>query len=189
MSTVAVFAFTSLNAQDESIGGFAKGDVYASGTVGYNSTKVADDNANQFTFSPAVGYFITENLALEAGLIIGSDENFSEDKSSSFGGSIGANYFFTPTEKFSFSLGAGFAYQSSKFEPNGGTESTFKGFAIAVSPGLNYFVSNNFSLSASVGALSYSSAKEDADGAESINNFGLNLNLSNINFGLIYKFK
>ncbi len=189
MTAVAVFGFTTINAQDEATtGGFAKGDVYASGSVGYSNTTVADFKSNEFTFSPQVGFFLTENIALEAGLIFGSSEDFSEDKTSSFGGSIGANYFFTPAKQFSFVLGAGVAYTNSKFEPNGGGESKVNTFAIAVAPGVNYFVSDCIALRASIGALSYASSKEDADGAEAVNTFGLNLDLSDINFGVTYKF-
>ncbi|WP_299336185.1 OmpW family outer membrane protein [uncultured Psychroserpens sp.] len=189
MAAVAVFGFTNVNAQDENTtGGFAKDDVYVSGTVGFSNTKVADVKSNEFTFSPAVGYFISDNIALEANLLVGSGEDFDEDKTSTFGAGLGATYFFTPSSQFSFTVGAGVAYASSKFEPNGGEESKVNSFGVAVSPGLNYFVSDCFALRASVGALSYTSAKPDFDGAEATNTFGLNLDLSDINFGVVYKF-
>jgi len=187
-AAIAVFGFT-VNAQDDNTtGGFAKGDVYASGTVGFSNTKVDDFKSNEFTFSPSVGYFINDNLALEVNLAIGSGEDFNEDKTSSFGGGVSANYFFTPANQFSFTLGAGFGYTSIKEEPNGGEESKVNAFAIAVAPGLNYFVSDCIALRASIGALSYTSAKADFDGAEAVNTFGLNLDLSDINLGVTYKF-
>ena len=189
MTAVAVFGFTNINAQDDSTtGGFAKGDVYVSGSVGFSNTKIADFKSNEFTFSPEVGFFLTENISLEAGLIIGSSEDFNEDKSSSFGGAIGANYFFTPAKQFSFMVGAGVAYTSTKFEPNGGGELSIDTFAFAVAPGVNYFVSDCIALRASFGSLSYASAKDDSEGAEATNTFGLNLDLTNINFGITYKF-
>lgn len=189
MAAVAVFGFTNVNAQDENTtGGFAEGDVYVSGSVGFSTTKVADFKSNDFNFSPAVGYFISDNIALEANLLIGSGEDFDEDKTSTFGAGLGATYFFTPSSQFSFTVGAGVSYASTKFEPNGGEEAKVNAFGIAVAPGLNYFVSDCFALRASVGALSYTSAKPDAEGAESTNTFGLNLDLSDINFGVVYKF-
>ncbi|MCD2259357.1 outer membrane beta-barrel protein [Psychroserpens luteolus] len=189
IAAVAVFGFTNVNAQDENTtGGFEEGDVYVSGTVGYNSTKEGDLKTNRFDFMPTVGYFVSENIALEANLSIGSAENAADDKTTTFGGGLGATYFFTPANQFSFTVGAGVSYANSKFEPNGGGESKLDVFAIAVGPGLNYFVSDCFALRASVGALSYISAKPDADGAESANSFGLNLDLSDINFGVTYKF-
>ena len=189
IAAVAVFGLTSANAQDENTtGGFAKGDVYASGTVQFSNTKVADIKSNEFTFSPAVGYFINDNIALELNVLVGTGEDFNEDKTSTFGAGLGATYFFAPANQFSFTLGAGVSYANSKFEPNGGEESKVNAFGIAVAPGLNYFVSDCIALRASIGALSYTSAKADEDGAEAVNTFGLNLDLSDINFGITYKF-
>ncbi len=192
-AAIAVFGFTNLNAQDEeeagSTGGFAKSDIYVSGTVGFNSTKFGDSKSNDFVFMPSVGYFLTENIALELGLSIGSSEDTGENKRSTFGGELGARYFFTPAKQFSFTVGAGFSYMSSKLEPNGNVASiTYNTFGFAVSPGLNYFVSDSFALRASIGALSYASEKADTNGAEAFNTFGFNLDLSNINFGITYKF-
>ena len=192
MAAVAVFGFTNVNAQDENTtGGFANGDLYVSGTVGFNSASQGDAKANNLTFSPTVGYFISENIALEFNLLVGTaKEEFAgaEDKSTSFGGGLGATYFFTPSSQFSFTLGAGVSYVNSKFEPAGGGELKNNTFAVAVAPGVNYFVSDCFALRASVGALSYASSKDDFDGAEAVNSFGLNLDLSDINFGVTYKF-
>jgi outer membrane protein W len=189
MTAIAVFGLSNVNAQDENtIGGFEKGDVYVSGSVGFSNTKVADFKSNNFNFSPSVGYFISENIALELNLLIGSGENFNEDKTTAFGAGLGATYFFTPSDQFSFTLGAGATYVNDKFEPNGGGESKSNTFAFAIAPGVNYFVSDAIALRASIGALSYASSKEDVDGAEAVNTFGLNLNLSDINFGVTYKF-
>ena len=123
-ATLALFAL-NVNAQEESAttstdgtGGFAKGDVYLSGSVGINSTKQDDLKSNNFVFMPSVGYFLSENIALELGLSIGSAENEAEDKTNTFGADLGARYFFTPASQFSFTVGAGFGYASTKFEAN-----------------------------------------------------------------------
>lgn len=188
MAAIAVLGLSNVNAQDEKTGGFANGDVYASGNVNYNSFKQGDVKSNDLTFSPTVGYFVSDNVALEAGLIIGSSENTSQDESSSFGGSLGATYFFTPANQFSFNIGAAVGYSNTKVEFNSGGESKINALVVAVAPGVNYFISNCFALRASIGALSYSSAKADFSGAEAANNFAINLSLSNVNFGLTYKF-
>src|SRR5690606_9273516 len=128
--------------------------------------------------------------ALEFNLLVGSSkQEFGEleDKQSQFGAGLGATYFFTPSSKFSFTVGAGVAYASSKEEEEGSDDFKVNSFGIAVAPGVNYFISDNFALRASIGALSYTSSKADFDGAEAINTFGLNLDLSDINFGLTYK--
>jgi len=198
LAAVAVFGLTSVNAQDENTtGGFAEGDVYATGTVGYTNAKIADIKTSNFTFAPAAGYFINENIALEATLLFGSGEataDFDGDSVSvdntNFGGGIGATYFFTPAGQFSFNIGAGFSYVSSKaeFDVEDSEELTTNTFGVVVAPGINYFVSDCIALRASVGALSYTSSKLDVDGAESLNTFNIGLNLSDVNFGITYKF-
>ncbi|MEM5566220.1 OmpW family outer membrane protein [Psychroserpens sp. AS72] len=193
MAAVAVFGFSNVNAQDENTtGGFAEGDVYVSGTVGFTSQSQDEAKTNNLSFSPTVGYFISENIALEFNLLVGSSKQEfggAEDKQSQFGAGLGATYFFTPSEQFSFTLGAGVAYVSSK-EEEAGFDDDYKvntlGFAVA--PGVNYFVSDCIALRASIGALSYTSSKADVDGAEALNTFALNLDLSDINFGITYKF-
>ncbi len=197
IAAVAVFGFTNVNAQDDkTVGGFAEGDFYASGSIGYNSTEVGDFDVNSFTFSPSVGYFINENIALEATLIFGSSEttaDFEGDSvgvdNSTFGGGLGATYFFTPSNQFSFTIGAGASYTSTKseFDVDGSEELTTNTFGIAVAPGVNYFISECIALRASVGALSYTSSKLDVDGAESVNSFNINMNLTDINFAITFK--
>ena len=187
-AAVAVLGFTSLSAQEEAkTEGFAKGDLFVSGSVGFNSSKTGDAKSNDLNFSPSVGYFISENIALEVNLMIGSGEDVADNKTTDLGAGLGATYFFTPASQFSFTVGAGFGYANSKIEYDGGGEDKVDSFRFAVAPGVHYFVSDKFALRASVGALSYASSK--VDGADdATNNFGLNIDLSDINFGIVYKF-
>jgi len=189
MAAVTVFGFTTINAQEKTTtGGFSNGDLYVSGTVGFNSTKQGNVKSNELSFLPTVGYFVSDNIALEFSLLVGTGEDAAEDKTSTFGAGLGATYFFTPSDQFSFTVGAGVSYATAKEEFNGGGEVKANAFGFAVAPGVNYFVSSCIALRASIGALSYTSVKEDFDGAEARNDFGLNLDLSNINFGITYKF-
>tara|TARA_R110002111_G_scaffold57012_3_gene96821 strand:+ start:3883 stop:4467 length:585 start_codon:yes stop_codon:yes gene_type:complete len=187
-AAIAVLGFTNVNAQEEATTtGFAKGDLFVSGSVGFNSSKTGDAKSNNLNFSPSVGYFISENIALEVNLMIGSGEDAVDTKTTDLGAGLGATYFFTPSNKFSFTVGAGFGYANSKVEFDGGGEVKVDSFRFAVAPGVHYFISDKFALRASVGALSYESTK--ADGADdATNDFGLNIDLSDINFGLVYKF-
>ncbi len=169
--------------------GFEKSDVYLTGTVGFDNTSQGDFSSSSFTFSPSAGYFVSENIALELGLSYTSTEVEAADTEASvFGVGLGASYFFTPSEKFSFIVGAGFTYANASTEVAGSEQPDQSIFGFAVSPGVNYFISESFALRASIGALSYSNSSVDIDGADSTNNFGLNLNLSNIELGLTYKF-
>jgi hypothetical protein len=196
-SVVAFFALLNVNAQEKETvsGGFAQGDTYISGTLNYISNTVSDRDYkySEFTFSPSVGYFIDDNIALELTLYVGSNSEIDylgdDYKYNNFGGGLGAVYFFTPDSKFSFTTGAALAYVSSKSEFNGiKSDDSYNVFSIGVLPGVSYFVSEAFALKASIGVLSYASGKSTADGALVSNTFNLNLDLSEVNFGLTYKF-
>ena len=196
-SVLAYFALLNVIAQEKETvsGGFAQGDTYVSGTLNYTSNTISDTDYkdSEFTFSPSVGYFIDDNIALELALYVGSDSQDNgagnESKYNSFGGGIGAVYFFTPDSKFSFTTGASLAYVSSKSEFNGiKSDDSYNVFSIGVLPGVSYFVSEAFALRASIGVLSYASGKSTTDGALASNTFNLNLDLSEVNFGLTYKF-
>ncbi len=191
---VAVFGLTNITAQEkETVGGFEKGDVFISGSVNFNSTSISDVEGSDtnFTLSPSVGYFLSDNIAIELGLAFGSSElegTFGDSTSSTFGVTLGADYYFTPANKFSFVVGAGVSYITQGSEVASVDQPDVNTFVIAAAPGVNYFVSESFALRASVGALSYATTKQDVDGANSFNRFGFNLDLSSVNIGLTYKF-
>ncbi|MCO6162620.1 outer membrane beta-barrel protein [Flavobacterium sp. NRK F7] len=188
-AAVAVFAFGVANAQEESNGGFSNGDLYATGSLSISSTKMGDVKSDGYSFAPGVGYFVNENIALEAGLIVNKatmEFEGDEFEAKGFGGSVAAKYYFTPSNKFSFFAGLGVGYLTQKV---GDTDTVdFNTLSVAAIPGVNYFVSDNFALQASLGGIGYSSSKFDVDGAESTNTFALGLDLTNVNFSLIYKF-
>jgi opacity protein-like surface antigen len=199
LSALAVFAFTFANAQEgetKSEGGFSKGDVFVSGSFGFGSEKFGDFyDASSFNFSPSVGYFVSENIAIGAMLKISSAENAevefpgfgsgNVEKFSSFGADIFGRYYFTPADKFSLFAQAAVGFGSNTYEDGG--EFKASTFGVNAGLGLSYFVSSNFAIEASWVGLGYNSFTfEDAD--DSFNTFGLNGNLSNINLGLVYKF-
>lgn len=187
-AAVAVLGLTSVNAQDGGTMGFNQGDLFLSGGVGFDSSTTGDAKSNGLTFSPSIGYFVSNNIALELQLLVGSTTAPNDDKTAQFGAGLGATYFFTPVNQFSFTVAAGFAYLTDTDKPDVGDESKVNTFVFSIAPGLNYFVSNHFALRTSIAALSYSSSKADVSGAEATNDLGVNIDLSNINFGVTYKF-
>jgi len=200
LSAAAIFAFGFASAQEtEGTGGkgFANGDVFISGSVGFSSESQGDFKSNSFNIMPQVGFFVSDNIAI--GGLIGytsttSDEfdggDFFEVKTNTLAIGAFARYYATPASDFSFfgELGAAYLTASSEFDVPGSTENKANGFAIALSPGVSYFISDNFALEASIGALQYTTVKPDFDGAESTDTFELELNLTDIQFGLVYKF-
>lgn len=198
LTVAAVFALTFANAQDKKEGseGFAKGDLYLTGTANFSSEKTGDFKTDSFTVAPGLGYFITENLALEGSLGFTSgkdsvdlfnDGDIYEVKTSGFGINAGVKYFWTPASKFSLSIGGNISYASIKTDVDGLGDSTSKVIGVNVPLGLHYFVSNDFAITSSWGGFGYSSNDNGGDGAEKTTGFNLGLDLSTISFGLIYK--
>lgn len=189
LSAVAVFAFTFANAQDGE--GFSKGDVFISGSVGFNSSKQGDAKSNEFSFSPAAGYFLTENIAAGARLNVVSGENTDESTYSEFGAEVFGRYYFTPASKFSLfgELAVGFGNEKTEREIGlVKVETKHANFGVNAGVGVNYFLSSNFAIEAKWAGLGYNSRKADVDNAEAENKFGLNVDMSSINLGLVYKF-
>ncbi len=179
----AAFAMTNVNAQDEDSSGFAKSDIFMTGTVGFNSTSAGDVDTSSFDFSPSVGYMMTDNLAIGASLSFGSMDDGSDVDMSSTGFGVGVTYFMAPTSKFSMNVGAGLNYRTDSVG-----DLDVNTFSFVIAPGFNYWIADSWGLVANVAALSYSSSEADVDGAEAVTAFGLNVDLSDINFGMVYKF-
>jgi opacity protein-like surface antigen len=197
LSLTALFAFGVASAQEEpATAGFQNGDVFISGTLAFSSEKTGDFKSNQFTVSPKVGFFVSNNIAVGVSLAyLSANQDISdsfdvyEQKTTGFEVGAFGRYYFTPASKFSIFAQLGAGYGSAKYEVEAiGSESKADGFNIELAPGFNYFVSNNLALEATFGILGYNTVKPDYDGAESTDSFNIGIDLANINFGLVYKF-
>ncbi len=192
----AAFAMTSVNAQDDS-SGLSKSDIYMTGTVGFNSstessniTGDTDTDNSSTTFSPTIGYMLTDNIALEAGLGYETNDNgFSETTITTF--SVGARWFMNPTDKFSLSVGAGLGFGSGTATYTGETyEDEIGALAFTIAPAVNYWISDSWGIFANIAAFEYSSVTEsnnlNSDEYDTTST-GLNIDLTDINFGTVYK--
>jgi hypothetical protein len=175
LTAAAVFAFSFANAQEAKSMGFAKGDVYASGSI--STSKEGDADAST-TFAPSVGYFVSNNISLAASLETSND---GDDKSTIIG--LGAAYVFNAGNQFSSQIGASVGFGN---ESAGAADSKITEFSLSY--GINYFVSSHFALTAVLAPLSYVSKKADVAGAKAVNTTSIGVNLSNISLGLAYKF-
>lgn len=201
-------AFASLiSAQETNL----KGRTFISGSVGYSS----EDNQNNegydysvklLTVMPSVGYFVTEDVAIGLGFgyqsaksnstnivyYVGSEPIFAhyESRVNSF--------IINPMVRKYWNLG-GKLYLFGQLDVNystGKSETTFTGnpttkvsvnsLGFNLKPGLDYFISNNLSLEATIGNLGYS--RDRRDGERANEKFNLGLNLGNINIGVKYIF-
>ncbi|HLP65362.1 outer membrane protein [Flavobacterium sp.] len=194
LTVAAVFAFGFANAQDkkeDSGAGFSKGDLFVSGAVGFGSEKTGDLETSGFTFSPALGYFVTENIALGARLDFTSstesEPGVDDTDTSRFGAEVFGRYYWTPASQFSVFGELAVGFGSNKVE-QGPAEFKTKDFGINAGVGVNYFLSDNWSIEAGWAGLGYNTNDNGGDGAEKTNSFGLAIDLTAINFGLNYKF-
>ena len=194
LTVAAVFAFGFANAQDktETTGpGFSQGDTFVSGSFGINSTnnKNTDVKTNGFSIAPSVGYFFTENIALGARIGYSTDKTkvsgTTTGDNSSLAAGIFGRYYFTPASKFSVFTELAAAYQTDKDKIS---DVKVNGVGVGLGLGLSYFVSDHFAIEANYAALTYTSAKADVSGADSVNSFNLGANLNSVNIGLTYKF-
>lgn len=195
LSVVAICAFTFANAQDkkESGLGFSKGDVFVTGGFSLTSSndKDADVKRSGFAIVPQVNYFVSENISLGARLgyqtakTTASGVDVVDGSIVSFG--LAGRYYVTPASQFSVfaELGADYSTYSNNL-----TGSTYKenGLNVAFAPGLNYFVSDKFSIETKVAVLGFGSSKSNVAGAKGSSSFDLGLDFSAISFGLNYKF-
>ena len=197
LSVAAVMAFGFANAQDKKEGGagLAKGDIVLTGDFGYDSTSAGDAKESEFSIAPGAGFMIADNWMVLGSLNIGSTtandgtEGAEDAKTSSFGVAVGAQYFWTPADRFSVGLGGQISYGTDTVKDGIADGEDLKvntiGFNVPLS--LHYFVSDNFAITSRWGGLGYASAKADIEDAEAINGLSLGLNMSSISFGLLYK--
>ena len=196
LTVVALSAIGFANAQNkkESNLGFAKGDVFVSGALQFGSdSKVFYYKQDSFVFAPSVGYFVSDNIALGVNLNVGSGSvqatsASGKSKTSTFAAGLAGRYYFTPASQFSLFGELGAAFGTDKFTPVIGNVTKENSFVVALAPGLNYFVSKNFSLETKIAVLSYASQKGDQAGDENASSIRFGGDWSAVTFGVNYKF-
>jgi hypothetical protein len=155
-----------------------KGRGLLSGSIGYRSDKYrGSDNQDTFNFTPTIGYFVADNLAL--GLngnlqLLGGNSSVFGQNSYSVGPFARYYRFVGGSDKFAlYGQGSiGYSHYSGGFN---------FGY-LGITPGLAFFPIPRFGLEASLRGLSYSSNFNDA------HSFDLGLSLQNIQFGAAYYF-
>jgi len=188
--------------------GFKQGDIILEGNIGFNSTndKDVEEKESSFSFTPKVGYFVTDKIAVgvQLGFSSAKQEDYgtgseSIDKANAFGvGVFGRYYFLELGKRFKTYAEAGLGYATSKSETEaGGTtvedpKVNTLGFNVGV--GANYFITERLSLNVGLtNLINFGTSKVDVDGAESVSNFGAQVGQVNnvfdmATFGLAFKF-
>jgi outer membrane protein len=168
--TVAFLSFT-VNAQTEQGKWMISGSTsisYATTnlTLEFDGEEISDDTKGSlFSFTPSVGYFVINNLAVGLDLSFAStnnDNGTTDVTTSSFSSILGGTYYFEAGDKFKpfIGLGAGIISTSS------GDDDTLKssGLVLRGKGGLAYFVNQSLSIDFSVLYLNTSQKnKENSD--------------------------
>lgn len=198
LSAIAVFAFGFANAQDVAKNfGFSEGNILVEGNLGFGSTndKNTEEKTNNFSFTPKVAYFLTDDFAVGAQLGYTSMKTevagVDTDKAAVFNAGIFGRYYFLDLgQRFKTYADAAFDYVHAK---NDITDVKGNGFGAGVGLGINYFVTERIVLNFALrNIISYQTFK--VDGAKSISEFGFDLNgnianpFSTASFGVGYKF-
>lgn len=198
LSALAFFAFNSIIAQETpGISGFSAGDIFLSGSVSYHSSKTGDIKADGYAVSPKAGYFMTNNLV--AGLRAGyaaSEQTIADPTSgalinldvTSYELGLFGRYYFTPARRLSFFGELSLGYAATKTEQaEGNVERENTSARAGLSPGISFFVSEHIALEATYGFLGYNQLNPDGP-ADNTDTFTVGTSLSNLNFGIVYKF-
>lgn len=187
----AMALFGAMNAQTEK-GSWVVG---GSTSLGFNSVTTkfkagsqssTSPSVNTFTFTPSVGYFIQDNMALgvDAGFVsISQKEGDYKSSASTVSLMPTFTYYFKSGANIMPYLGAGLGYASTKTTEkyNGGSESeTVDGLAWKAKGGFVYLINSTVGVDAGLGYSSYTN-KETVGGTDyktTVGTLGVNLGLS-----------
>lgn len=173
---------------------WSQGSILATGNLGFasgstkvesNSTTTTTTKTSSFNFGLNGGYFIQDNLAV--GLRIGYQTNATTnpqtDITTSYNtfsyGAFG-RYYLPVNEAFAFY--GQLAVDLSNGSANNTDESSF---STGAGVGMSYFLTDVLFLDANYGFLGYTSNKSTNNGVSTrTGSFGLNLDITSINFGV-----
>lgn len=184
--------------------GFGKGNVIVEGNLNVNTenNKNTEVKTSNFNFRPKAGYFLTDKIAVGVNLGFGSTTNDNkktdlEKSTNSFGAGVFGRYYFLEVGsrfKTYAELNADYTSSSSKTKTANTTVKDPKanGFGVNAGIGANYFLTEKIAVNfAFANVIGYNTSK--VKGAESVNEFGVNVNNFNnffntATFGLTFKF-
>lgn len=191
MKKVILFTFLALGISTvhaQSKEGFTKGNSFISGSFDFQSETFGSVTKTNIAFSPRYGYFISDKIVLGGKLSIGKNKTTDSivvESNSVFSAGVFTRYYSSPQSRFSLfgQLGFNFNTQTENI-----SKSNVSGFDLGLSPGISYFLSDNFAIEATIGRLGFETSKPDVAGSKSTKTVNFDINLSNVGFGLIYKF-
>lgn len=194
LSAVAILSLTFANAQEEETTttgfGFAQGDIFVEGNLGFSSSKntnsasivgnIDETKMSSFNFNPKAGYFFTDKLAAGVELMVGTSKTemtdftvvpntMTETKGSNFGAGVFARYYFLELgQRFKTYTEVGVGFMSGKSETSVSTspvlvnDVTMNGVNAGLDLGIQYFVTPKMAINFGLAnVLGYNSYKEE----------------------------
>ena len=190
LSAIAVCAFGFANAQDKESYGFATGDMYLGGSISYSSEEVGNVKSTSNTIAPEFGYFLSDNLALTAGLELTSEDNGTTKPKTTVISVGGRYYFLNVGERFKTFTNFGLHSGSQDTGVAGAEKIT--GLGLHAGIGVNYWITSKWAVDFGLtDVFSYDTVKQ-GDAKSTSMTLDINNKYNNIfaaaKVGLIYKF-
>jgi hypothetical protein len=218
---LATMLCVAVNAQTDQGGKFVGGTLKVGTSSFFNPDSIGYFKGNNFDFqiAPEFGYFVSDNFAIGASLFFGTsneklfDEFLNLEKTQkiselSFGGGIFGHYFIELNKKLYLSFKGTLGYYNTKGETSittppysglplttiVGVSTTSNAISFNILPSIEYFVSDNLSLSLSFGNLYLSQIWTKnllltTPSSFSTTDFGIDLDLSSVKFGIKFFMK
>ena len=162
-----------------------KGNIQITGNVGIQKTNNAGTETSSFSLLPKAGVFVSETTSL-GGIVGYTGGKFNGSKSDRFNLGAYARFHKPMVENFYLYLEPSLTFGFGNREVGGG-DADINSFDVRLAPGMTYFLSPKFALDMNWGMLNYSKETTKFGNVETENeNYGLNLNMSNINLGVSF---
>ncbi len=193
LSALAIGAFTFSNAQEEinevsveeTVNIIVEdqpstnlaGQKVIGGSIGFGTDENAGNEVTEFNIAPRIGYFLKDDL--EIGAALGYSQRDASVKFENYFISPYARKYWMPEARFMPFLQADVSLGWSKI--NSG-DSEFA-WGANVRPGFMYRFSKKVAFDTTIGRIGYND-----NGGDDNANYGVNLNLSNVNLGVVIFF-
>lgn len=180
------------------IGGGINFGTHKDSYVDVNGAK-APDAETSFGISPEVGYKLNDKWAV--GIALGYDHSKQgDDKNNKFSIMPYARYTFVKWNRVGLFADAQFKFYSTKYttkditgynettgEPiYGDVDDKTTGWNIGIRPGISVGLTDKLTFITKVGWLGYGSEKPDGENMKASSDFGLNVDLTNVQFSLLF---
>ena len=174
----------------------ASAQVYVGGGLGFSSDKAAHPEGvevkakDTIKILPEVGYKLDDKMAV--GIALGFNHSKQGDvKSTGFSVAPYFRYTFVKWNNVGLFADAQFAYENLKDEDvQGGqkVENKTNTWSLGIKPGVSVDLTENVTFLAKVGWLGYRSSKPDGDGMKASSEFGVDADLTNLSFSMLFNF-